>query len=391
MKSYLAPNYELADVLGKYGQAYRENRKLPLSDHKVMNAIQACRTAALGGHLDQCSSCGYQRNAYNSCRNRHCPKCQGMNQLKWIDNRASELLPNGYFHMVFTIPKELNSLCLINKKQLYGILFKASSQTITMLCKDKKYLGATPGIISILHTWGQNLTEHPHIHMIVTAGGISNKENKWVNSRKKFFLPVKVLSKVFRGKFLSMLKQAYCQGDLTLVGNSLGLQKEKDFKSLLDKLYDKSWVVYAKKPFGNGGTVLRYLGRYTHRIAISNHRIVDIEGQKVRFKWKDYADKNKKKVMSLEAAEFIRRFLLHTLPKGFCKIRYYGLIANKNKKRNLLLVGKLLNATAVNHRPATETWQEQLLRLTGFNVLKCPKCEKGHMQTVKVFESFFPT
>lgn len=391
MKSYLAPNYELADVLGKYGQAYRENRKLPLSDHKVMNAIQACRTAALGGHLDQCSSCGYQRNAYNSCRNRHCPKCQGMNQLKWIDNRASELLPIGYFHMVFTIPKELNSLCLINKKQLYGILFKASSQTITMLCKDKKYLGATPGIISILHTWGQNLTEHPHIHMIVTAGGISNKENKWVNSRKKFFLPVKVLSKVFRGKFLSMLKQAYCQGDLTLVGNSLGLQKEKDFKSLLDKLYDKSWVVYAKKPFGNGGTVLRYLGRYTHRIAISNHRIVDIEGQKVRFKWKDYADKNKKKVMSLEAAEFIRRFLLHTLPKGFCKIRYYGLIANKNKKRNLLLVGKLLNATAVNHRPATETWQEQLLRLTGFNVLKCPKCEKGHMQTVKVFESFFPT
>lgn len=391
MKSYLAPNYELADVLGKYGQAYRENRKLPLSDHKVMNAIQACRTAALGGHLDQCSSCGYQRNAYNSCRNRHCPKCQGMNQLKWIDNRASELLPIGYFHMVFTIPKELNSLCLINKKQLYGILFKASSQTITMLCKDKKYLGATPGIISILHTWGQNLTEHPHIHMIVTAGGISNKENKWVNSRKKFFLPVKVLSKVFRGKFLSMLKQAYCQGNLTLVGNSLGLQKEKDFKSLLDKLYDKSWVVYAKKPFGNGGTVLRYLGRYTHRIAISNHRIVDIEGQKVRFKWKDYADKNKKKVMSLEAAEFIRRFLLHTLPKGFCKIRYYGLIANKNKKRNLLLVGKLLNATAVNHRHATETWQEQLLRLTGFNVLKCPKCEKGHMQTVKVFESFFPT
>ena len=390
MKAYSKPKYEVADILGKYGQAYRSSRKLQLSDHKVMNAIESCRTSSLGGHLDQCADCGHERNAYNSCRNRHCPKCQGMNQLKWIDKMAANLLPVGYFHLVFTIPHELNSLCLMNKKELYGILFSAAAETVIMLCKDKKHLGAKPGLISVLHTWGQNMMDHPHIHMIVTAGGISNKGNQWISSSKKFFIPVKVLSRVFRGKFLSKLKQAYSQGDLNLVGSNVDLKNEQSFKQLLDSVYEKQWVVYAKKPFGGVGNVLKYLGRYTHRIAISNHRIVDIDDGMVQFKWKDYADHKTQKVMPLKAGEFIRRFLLHTLPKGFCKLRYCGLTANRNKKSNLALVRKWLNAPDPVYIDSGEGWQETLLRLTGFNVLICPKCKKGEMKTIKVFERLSP-
>ena len=313
-----------------------------------------------------------------------------MNQLKWIDKMAANLLPVGYFHLVFTIPHELNSLCLMNKKELYGILFSAAAETVIMLCKDKKHLGAKPGLISVLHTWGQNLMEHPHIHMIVTAGGISNKGNRWISSSKKFFIPVKVLSRVFRGKFLSKLKQAYSQGDLNLVGSNVDLKNEQSFKQLLDSVYEKQWVVYAKKPFGGVGNVLKYLGRYTHRIAISNHRIVDIDDGKVRFKWKDYANRNTPEVMSLKAGEFIRRFLLHTLPKGLCKLKYYGLTANRNKKMNLALVRKWLNAPDPVYIDSGEGWQETLLRLTGFNVLICPKCKKGEMKTIKVFERLSP-
>jgi hypothetical protein len=390
MKCYSKPQYEVADIVRKYGETYRKARKLQLSDHQVLNAIQACRTSVLGGHQSQCGSCNYQRNAYNSCRNRHCPKCQGLNQLKWIDKKVADLLPVGYFHLVFTIPHELNSLCLMNKKALYGILFKAAAETVTMLSRDPKRLGATPGIIAVLHTWGQNLMEHPHIHMIVTAGGLSTKGNKWVNCGKKFFLPVKVLSKVFRGKFLSKLKQLYFQGDLHLSGSTTYLKKHKEFKHLLDILYEKPWVVYAKKPFGNAGTVLRYLGRYTHRIAISNHRITDVRNGKVVFKLKDYADKNRQKELTLDAQEFIRRFLMHTLPKGFCKIRHYGMTANRSKKSNLLLARKLLkasNPSLLNHK---ESWQETLLRLTGFDAMKCPRCKDGAMKSVAIYQRYHP-
>jgi len=391
MKAYSKPKYEVADILGKYGQAYRSARKLQLSDHKVLNAIESCRTIALGGHLDQCSDCDHQRNAYNSCRNRHCPKCQGMNQLKWVDKMAANLLPVRYFHLVFTIPHELNSLCLMNKKQLYGILFKAAAETVTMLCKDKKHLGATPGLISVLHTWGQNLMEHPHVHMIVTAGGISINGDRWIHSGKKFFLPVRVLSRVFRGKFLAKLKQVYSKSDLKMVGNNLDLNSKERFQQLADTLYQKPWIVYAKKPFGGVGNVLRYLGRYTHRIAISNHRIVAIDDGTVRFKWKDYADHNTQKVMPLKAGEFIRRFLLHTLPRGLCKLRYCGITANRNKKMNLALVRKWMNAPAPVYIGSDEKWQETLLRLTGFDVHVCPKCKKGQMKTIMVFEKRFPS
>lgn len=390
MKAYCKPRYEVADILNQYGQDFRDNRKLHVSSHKVMGAIQTCRTSVLGGHIDRCTDCKYQRNAYNSCRNRHCPKCQGMNQLKWVDKRAMDLLPVNYFHLVFTIPHQLNKLCLINKKVLYTILFKAAAETVTMLAQDKKHLGATVGITSVLHSWGQNLMEHPHVHMIVTGGGVNQQTGQWTKSRKKFFIPVRVLSRVFRGKFLSKLKDAYNDDQLLLVGRISELQNIKHFKALLNTLYEKQWVVYAKKPFGNSASVLKYLGRYTHRIAISNHRIVNIDKGKVAFKWKDYADKNKQKVITIHAGEFIRRFLLHVLPKAFCKIRYYGIIANRNRKTNLAAVRKQFNVAPPINTYKDESWQELLHRLTGFNVNQCPKCKKETMQTLSVLQKQVP-
>ena len=381
MSDFTKPKFEVADVLQNYGDSFRLNNKLPYWHHKILNNIASCRTAFLGKHEDQCNNCNYTRITYNSCRNRHCPKCQGLNQLKWIDNRANDILPVGYFHIVFTIPAELNKLCIMNKKELYDILFKASSQTITMLTKQEKHLGALPGIISLLHTWGQNLMDHPHIHMIVSAGGLANNKNRWVNSKKDFFISVKVLSKVFRGKFLSLLKEAYNQKQLLLIGSLSRLAVKQNFKNLLNILYGKQWVVYAKKPFKNVGNVFKYLAKYTHRVAISNHRIVSIDNNEVVFKWRDYANENKKKVMTLSSDEFIRRFLLHALPKGFFKIRYYGLLANRNKHKNLSIIRKLLNVAQCNSQKEKESWQEVLLRLTNFNVFLCPKCNKGTMAT----------
>ncbi|MBN4081529.1 IS91 family transposase [bacterium AH-315-C07] len=386
MKAYSSPKYEVADIIGKYGQSYKESNKLQLCELKVMSAIKICRTAVLGGHIDQCDKCGHERNAYNSCRNRHCPKCQGMNQAKWVDKRTQEVLPVRHFHLVFTIPQQLNRLSLMNKKVLYGILFKAATQTITMLSSQEKHLGAKPGVIAVLHTWGQNLMEHPHIHMILTGGGLSLDGKRWVHSRKKFFLPVKVLSKVFRGKFMAFLKQAYQDKALSFHGNISELKRRSEFEKLIDCLYKKCWVVYAKKPFGNAAKVIKYLGRYTHRIAISNHRIISIDNNRVSFKYKDYRDKSIPKVMALTAVEFIRRFLLHVLPKGFFKIRYYGLLASRNKKKNLRVCRKLLNASPLE-KVNDQNWQELLKRLTGFDVIKCPVCKKGQMQVLRYIEA----
>ena len=333
MKIYTNPEIEVADIFNQYGATYRAKHKLPLQSLKAMSAIENCRTIALGGHIDKCDNCGHESNSYNSCRNRHCPKCQGLAQIKWLEKREQELLPVKYFHLVFTIPSELNRLTLVNQKTMYGILFKAASETILMLAGQKKHLGAKPGIISILHTWGQKLMEHPHVHMLVTGGGISLDEKQWINSKKNFFISVKVLSIVFRGKFLYYLKKAYTSNELKFKGEIEKLKSQELFKQHLDKLYKKQWVVYAKKPFGNAEKVLSYLGRYTHRIAISNHRIKKVENNKVSFQWKDYSDNNKKKIMRITAEEFIRRFLLHVLPSGFFKIRYYGLLSSRNKKK----------------------------------------------------------
>lgn len=383
MTQYLRPKIEVADIFCKYGTAYRESHKLPLQSLKVMSSIEHCRTSILGGHVDKCNNCGQERNSYNSCRNRHCPKCQGLEQLKWLDKRQQELLPIRYFHLVFTIPVELNSLTLVNQKEMYGILFKAASQTISMLSCQEKHLGAKPGCIAVLHTWGQNLMDHPHIHMIVTGGGLSLDEKKWINSSKKFFLPVKVVSRVFRGKFLAFLKEIYRDHKLLFEGKVKALKQESEFKKLLDVLYEKQWVVYAKKPFGNAAKVLKYLGRYTHRIAISNHRIENIENNKVCFQWKDYSDKSKVKTMSLKSEEFIRRFLLHVLPNGFFKIRYYGLLSSRVKKSKLELCCKLLGVQSLFIENVILSWQELLLKLTGFDVNKCPYCKRGQMMVVK--------
>lgn len=384
MEKYTRPKIEVADIFNKYGSDYREKHKLPLQSLKVMSAIENCRTIALGGHIDECEHCGHERNSFNSCRNRHCPKCQGMEQIKWLEKRKQELLPVKYFHLVFTIPSELNRLCLVNQKVLYGILFKASTETIDMLSGQKKHLGAKPGSIAILHTWGQNLMEHPHIHVLVTGGGLSQDGRKWVNSKKNFFIPVKVMSKVFRGKFLYYLKKAYTDNQLVFEGEVMKLRKETDFKKLLDVLYQKQWVVYAKKPFGNAGKVLHYLGRYTHRIAISNHRIKMLKDDNVSFLWKDYADNNKPKLMTLQAHEFIRRFLLHVLPSGFFKIRYYGLLSSRNKKTNIETCRKLLGAINEFIKKTKQTWQELLFEYTGIDVNICPKCKKGRMKLIKI-------
>lgn len=375
MSNDVRPLIKVSDVFNKYGSSYKEKHLLPLHHHKVMNAIATCRTSVQGGHKQKCNDCGHERILFNSCRDRHCPTCQGTEQQKWVEKRQQEILPVKYFHLVFTIPSELNHLTLINKKVMYDILFKAASETISMLALDNKYLGAKPGFITVLHTWGQNLMEHPHIHMIVTGGGITSDGKQWKQGKKNFFLPVKVMSKVFRGKFLSFLKLAYKEKNLLLEGNSKILRYEKEFNNLLSALYAKPWVVYAKKPFGNIGKVFAYLGKYTHRIAISNYRIVKMEGSKVSFTWKDYADNNKQKVMILNAEEFIRRFLLHVLPSGFFKIRYYGLFCNRCKRNNLVLCRKFLKEK-INSIIKVNEEIKSLFHI-------CPRC-KGQMEIVMV-------
>jgi hypothetical protein len=344
-----------------------------------MRAIEICRTAELGGHVDVCDTCGAIRISYNSCRNRHCPKCQFLRKEQWLEARKQDLLPVQYFHVVFTIPDELNPLALRNQRVIYDILFKSVSETLTELGKDPKHLGAQIGFISILHTWGQNLMDHPHIHCIVTGGGLSLNGKRWLSCRKKFFLPVRVLSRLFRGKFLSYLKKGYDSEELIFPGNIGHLQNSELFKEFLRGLYSHEWVVYCKPPFKGPENVLKYLGRYTHRVAIGNHRIVRMEDAKVSFLWRDYADGNKNKVMALDVFEFIRRFLLHVLPERFVKIRYYGLLGNRNRKGMLHQCSKLLGVIVSKIGPISETWQEFLLRVCGIDLMKCPFCEKGRM------------
>jgi ribosomal protein L32 len=362
---------EVADIFSRYGPSYRDTHKLPLNHLRTMHAIEICRTATLGGHVDECEECGHLKISYNSCRNRHCPKCQFLKKEKWIEARGKELLPIEYFHVVFTLPDELNPLALRNREVVYTILFKAASETLTELAK--KRLGVQAGFIAVLHTWGQNLMDHPHLHCIVSGGGLS--QGKWISSKRRFLFPVKVMSRLFRGKFLALLKKAHKEEHLDAAG--------EDFPRFLKGLYAKEWVVYAKPPFNEPQTVLGYLGRYTHRIAITNHRIVGVENGRVSFLWKDYADSNKQKVMTLDASEFIRRFLLHVLPDGFVKIRHFGFLSNRHRKACLEACRMLLGVKGPE--PASsETWQESLLRITGIDVTRCPLCE-GRMRRKELY------
>jgi len=328
---------EMQDIFRLYGDDYLNRHSLPPHIHKVVRAIQDCRTAALGGHSDICDGCGFVKVSYNSCRNRHCPKCQTLTKERWVMDRESELLPVTYFHVVFTLPEELNGIVIHNREKLFGLLLSASAETLRKLAKDCRHLGAETGFTSILHTWGGNLVFHPHVHIIVPGGGLT-EDGRWRNSRKKFFIPVKVMAKLFRGKFLRALQKM--RHDIR------GLEDDGVWRTTTNTLYAKDWYVYCKRPFKTCLSVLKYLGRYTHRVAISNHRILSIHDGKVSFKWRDYKGGSKVKVMTLAADEFIRRFLLHVLPPGFTKIRHYGFLASAVKKKKLALCKKLTGAAA---------------------------------------------
>jgi hypothetical protein len=364
------PSIEMADIIRSAGKSFIEkNRSWFGWQHlRVLRAIARCRTAALGGHLDRCSRCQHQAISYNSCRNRHCAKCQTRARDQWLAAREKELLSVPYAHVVFTIPHELSTLALANKKVIYDLLFRASAATLLEIAADVKHLGADIGFLSVLHTWGQNVMHHPHVHCVIPAGGLSPDHKSWVRPSYAFFLPVKVLSRVFRGKFVAGLKKAFRRGQLTFSGNLKPLAQAPAFRSFLRSLYRNDWVVYAKPPFGGPHHVLNYLARYTHRVAISNHRIVALADGNVTFRWKDYAHHNKQKLMTVTSEEFLRRFLIHVLPLGFVRIRFFGFLANRSRHSLLPLCRQLLAMTpmpATNPAPAeaatTSLW-------------RCPRC-----------------
>ena len=355
------PPWEVADIIRIAGSRFRERYRASLTwpQIKVLLAIARCRTAALGGHLDYCTHCGYRTGiSYNSCRNRHCPKCQTNARQKWLAKRQQELLPVNYFHLVFSVPHLLVPLMWQNKKILFALLFDASAATLLEVAADPKHLGAEMGFLSILHTWGQTLQPHPHIHCVVPGGGLSPDHQRWLSTPGNFFLPVRVLSRVFRGKFVAGLRRAFRAQQLTFHGECLPLVNEQTFTAFLNSLFQEDWVVYAKPPFGGAEHVLHYLGRYTHRVAISNHRILAVNQSQVIFRWKDYAHHNKQRTMPLTCEEFLRRFLQHVLPKGFPRIRYFGWLANRRRNKLLPLCRDLLPHLAQQNsaQPETALW-----------------------------------
>jgi hypothetical protein len=339
------PPFEVADIIRQYGNSFiANNRSWCTWLHlRVLYAIEFCRTATLGGHLDRCSRCGHEAISFHSCRNRHCPKCQTNARDKWLAERSKELLPVSYVHVVFTIPHKLSWLALQNKKVVYDLLFRTSAATLLEVAADPKHLGAEIGFLSVLHSWGQNLQHHPHIHCVVPSGGLSPDHQRWIHPRYPFFLPVKVLSRVFRGKFVAGLKRAFHQGKLVFPGSLQPLATEKAFRAFLRPLFRQDWIVYAKRPFGGPEHVLHYLARYTHRVAISNHRLLSVADGKVTFRWKDYAHGSKQRKMTVTAEEFLRRFMLHVLPRRFVRIRFSGFLANRRRKQLLPLCQRLLD------------------------------------------------
>jgi hypothetical protein len=365
---------ELADIFRAHGESYRRAHPLPVSHLKIMQAVERCRTAALGGHLEQCDSCGYERPAYNSCRNRHCPKCQSLAKVKWLDKQKSELLPVGYFHLVFTLPHELNALILTNRKILLSHLFKAVGETLVDFGRTR--LGGQIGLITVLHTWEQTLLDHFHLHCLVPAGALSFDQKRWRPARQNFLFPVKALSLVFRGKFLDYLKKAFARNKLLFVGQSTYLADPAAFTLLINALRKKPWIVYVKKPFGSPVHVLDYLGRYIHRVALSNDRIVSAYNGAVTFSYRDRKTHDRKKTMTLDAHEFIRRFLLHVIPKGFVRVRHAGVLANRSKGL-LSKCRQLLDLNPALPKLAQKSVHELMLELTGIDITRCPLCEKG--------------
>jgi Putative transposase/Transposase zinc-binding domain len=351
----MSADLEVADVFRRHGNAYRRTHDGHLGrvERRMMSAIELCRTAALGGHTEACAECGLMRCAYNSCRNRHCPKCQGQARAEWLAARQAELLPVAYFHVVFTLPAPVAEIAFGNKETVYAILFRTAAETLQTIAADPRHLGAEIGLVAVLHTWGQNLHHHPHVHCVVPGGGPSSDGTRWVACRPGFFLPVRVLSRLFRRLFLDGLRAACAAGELGFFGELADLAEPAAFARRLRELRQVEWVVYAKPPFGGPAQVLAYLGRYTHRVAIANSRIVSVADDHVAFRWKDYRHHGKAKIMTLAADEFIRRFLLHSLPDGFHRIRHYGFLANGHRAAKLALCRRLLDVP-VAERPADQ-------------------------------------
>ena len=362
------PGLEVADILRTHGNQFLDKYPSSISYQqlKVFRAILNCRTIALGYHRDACPKCGHEATSYNSCRNRHCPKCQAGARQRWLAARERELLPARYFHVVFSVPHELNVLALTNARVFYDLLFRSSSEAAIELAADPQHLGAEIGMIAILHTWGQNLLLHPHIHCLVPAGGLFSESGKWVSPLYPFFLPVKALAKVFRGKFLDGLKRLYSRHKLRCAGPASPLSEPRHFAAFLRSLHRNDWVVYAKPAFGGPAQVLRYLGRYTHRVAVSNHRLLAFDGERVSFRWKDYAHGGKQRTMTLDAVEFLRRFFLHVLPKGFVRIRHFGFLANRRRRHALELVRSALSRAEPDSPPCSAPIEQPLWR--------CPRC-----------------
>jgi hypothetical protein len=384
------PRFEVADVFRCYGADYRQKHgaSMSVAQRRVMTAIEVCRTAVLGGHLEQCDHCGHQRNAYNSCANRHCPKCQSLARAKWLEDRHSELLNTQYFHVVFTVPEEISAIAYHNKRQVYGILFRAAAETLRTIAADPKHLGAQIGFFAVLHTWGSNLLHHPHLHCVVSGGGLSADGSQWICCRNGFFLSVRVLSRLFRRLFLEQLCNAFDAGNLEFFSSLESLRNPSAFRNYLAPLREGEWVIYAKRPFAGPEQVLDYVGRYTHRVAISNNRLLDIAQGKVSFCYKDYRHEAQQKTMTLQAEEFIRRFLLHVLPEGFQRIRYYGFLANPHRQQKLARCRDLLGTS--QPEPAAskvnKDYRDRCEELTGSSLWQCPICHQGRMQIIEILQ-----
>jgi putative transposase/transposase-like zinc-binding protein len=371
----MRPRLEVADIFRRHGDAFRaaQGDRLSHVQRRVMAAIEACRTATLGGHVERCEDCGEVRVAYNSCRNRHCPKCQGLARAQWLADRRADLLPVPYFHVVFTVPAPIAAIALQNKAVVYDILFKAAADTIRVIAADPKHLGAEAGMIAILHTWGQTLTHHPHVHCVVPGGGLASN-GRWIGCRAGFFLPVRVLSRLYRRLFLEHLQAAFDAGQLMFFGELAALIEPVAFAEHLKPMRRVEWIVYAKRPFGGPHQVLEYLGRYTHRVAIANSRLLACADGQVRFRWKDYRGQNKSKAMTLDTTEFIRRFLLHVLPNNFRRIRHFGFLANACRAAKLRQIRGALDIAEPPKPVEPSDYRERYAALTGQRLDICPVC-----------------
>ena len=381
---------ELADIFRLYADDYRRSHPVSYQQLKVMHHIQICRSAKLGGHLEQCDQCGFEQIAYNSCRDRHCPKCQTLTKEKWLNDRKAELLGCSYFHLVFTLPHDLNPIILSNKKVTVNILFAAVNQTLQAFAKDPQWrLEGRLGFISVLHTWSQTLIDHFHLHCLIPAGALSFTKDRWIAANDDYLFKITSLAKEFKKRYLKLLLDAYLKDKLVFTKKTATLESKKNFQQLINSVSKNKWIAYAKRPFAGPQQVLDYLGRYTHRIAISNNRIVSIDDGRVTFTYKDRQNDNEIKKMTLDANEFIRRFLLHVLPKGLIKIRYFGFLAHTNKKKDIALIRKLIDADATFPDKINESISEMMLRLTGIDINCCPVCKKGKMIRIRKLPNYY--